>query len=299
MAVADPMQLAVDLVPEPEPMPGRVIVRVDAAALNPLDYKIAVGSRGGREFPYTLGFDCVGYIQSVGEGVRDFAVGDRVMAMASIQDGGTAAELVSLPQSNLAHTPASLNAVNAAALPLAALTAHQALEHVDLEAGQRILIHAGAGGVGHLAIQLAKLRGAEVVATASPRNVELLRELGADVAIDYTSVSPREAAAGADVVLDTLGGTIALESLRGMSANGTLVSIVGTQNAPDALREGVTVTGLLVKPDGQQLQWLAERVVVGDLRTLIHSTAPLAEAAIQLTELRLHHTVGKRVLVVR
>jgi D-arabinose 1-dehydrogenase-like Zn-dependent alcohol dehydrogenase len=177
-------------VPRPEAGPGELLVRVHATAVNPVDTQTRRGwtrSFTGATLPYIPGFDVSGVVAAVGEGVTRFAPGDEVFAMIDLGRGGGYAEYVVLEEPEAARKPAGISHAEAASLPLVALTAWQALfETADLQPGQTVLIHAGAGGVGTAAIQLAKWRGARVLTTASARNHELVRSLGADVAIDYT-----------------------------------------------------------------------------------------------------------------
>ena len=285
--------------PEPEPTADQVLVRVDAAALNPIDYKIASGRRGGREFPMTLGFDVVGIVEDVGADVALVRPGDRVMAMAPIGHAGTAAELVLLREENIAIAPPALDDGTAAALPLAALTALEALDIARVRKGQNVLIHAGAGGVGHFAIQLAKLRGATVYATASAANQELLAELGADHPVDYAKESTEDTAQHADVVIDTMGGDVAKASLKAMRSGGAFVTIVGWSQLDQLVREDVSVEGFLVEPRGDRLTGLVSLVEAGKLRVIVHSVVPLDQAPQALADLREGHTVGKRVIAVR
>jgi len=277
----------------------QVLVRVDAAALNPIDYKIATRIRGGREFPLTLGFDVVGIVEEVGADVTLVRSGDRVMAMAPIGHAGTAAELVLLREENIAIAPPALDDATAAALPLAALTALEALDLARVREGQNVLIHAGAGGVGHFAIQLAKLRGATVYATASAANQELLVDLGADHPVDYAKESTEDTAQHADVVIDTMGADVAKISLKAMRSGGAFVTIVGWSQLDQFERADVSVAGFLVEPRGDKLTELASLVEAGTLRVIVHSVVSLDQAPQALADLREGHTVGKRVISVR
>ncbi len=286
-------------IPDPTVANDTVLVRVDAAALNPIDYKIASGRRGGREYPLTLGFDLVGIVEEVGADVTQVRSGDRVMAMAPIEHAGTVAELVVLREENIAIAPAVLDNATAAALPLAALTALEALDIARVRKGQNVLIHAGAGGVGHFAIQLAKMRGATVYATASAANQELLAELGADHPVDYVKESTEDTAQHADVVIDTMGGDVAKVSLRAMRSGGAFVTIVGWAQLDQFERDDVSVDGFLVAPRGDKLTELASLVEAGTLRVIVHSVVPFDQAPQALVDLREGHTVGKRVVSIR
>lgn len=286
-------------VDQPAPGDGEIVVRVAAMALNPLDYKIALyGWRRETAAPYQLGFDAVGTVDSIGTGVTSVAVGDRVCLMADIPTGGTAAEYVLVREHNVALVPESIPNGAAAGLPLAALTAQQAFDIAGLESGQGVLIHAGAGGVGHLAIQLAKLRGATVYATSSAGNLDLLADLGADHPMDYHATSQGKFAGLVDVVLDTQGGVVAQASLQAMKPGSTLVSIVGFLPSPDEERADVKVERMLVEARSDELARLVEFLRDGSLRVLIHKICPLSGIVEALTSLHEGHTVGKRILTV-
>jgi NADPH:quinone reductase-like Zn-dependent oxidoreductase len=289
----------VEEVPDPIPEGDQIRVRVAAAALNPLDYKVALtGHRGVRELPLTLGFDAVGIVDAIGPAVKSIGIGDRVCAMADIMAPGTAADLVLVRERNVAKVPTNVADNEAAGLPLAALTALQAWDAAGLEKGQSVLVHGGAGGVGHIAIQLAKLRGAIVYATASARHLDLLEDLGADHPIDYHSTSPSKFAGLVDVVLDTRGGEVASASLQAMRPGGTLVSIVGFTPTPEEAREAITVVRMLVEPRSDELANLVSLVADVRLRVLVEAVVPLERTVEALEALYAGHTVGKRILKV-
>jgi NADPH:quinone reductase-like Zn-dependent oxidoreductase len=291
--------VTIEEVPDPIPAADQILIRVTAAALNPLDYKVALtGHRGVRELPLTLGFDAVGTVEAIGPEVKSVAVGDRVCAMADIMTPGTAADLVVVREHNVAKVPAGVADNEAAGLPLAALTALQAWDTAGLDKGQSVLVHGGAGGVGHFAIQLAKLRGATVYATASAAHLDLLEDLGVDHPIDYHSTSPSKFAGLVDVVLDTRGGAVAAASLQGMRPGGTLVSIVGFTPTPEEARDEVTVVRMLVEPRAHELASLVALVADVRLRVLVESVVPLERIVDALQALYAGHTVGKRILKV-
>lgn len=292
--------------PRPTPAPGEVLVRVHAAGVNPVDWKTRQGSgMAGRlgGFPIILGWDVSGEIEAVGQGVEDVAVGDAVYGMVRFpQEGRAYAEYVAAPASHLAPKPHTLSHIEAAALPLAALTAWQALFDVaQLAPAQTVLIHAAAGGVGHLAVQLAKWRGASVIGTASTQNLEFVRSLGADQVVDYTSTPFEDVVRNVDVVLDTVGGETADRSFGVLKPNGLLVTITGL--APHMLdtaaQHGVRAAGMLVAPNAAQLREMMWLVDDSRLRPSVGETLPLHEAARahMLSESR--HARGKIVLHVR
>src|SRR5688572_26361405 len=199
--------LKIVTIDRPTPGEGELLVRVHAAAVNPVDWKMRQGGgRMGMKTPFTPGFDVSGVVESVGAGVTKFKAGDAIFAMLDLRRGGGYAEYAIVKESEAAMKPAKVSHVEAAAVPLAALTAWQALfDTAKLEKGQTVLIHAGAGGVGSAAIQLAKWKGARVIATASKENQEFLRKLGADETIDYRAEKFEDRAKDVDVVLDPVG----------------------------------------------------------------------------------------------
>src|SRR5688572_11020301 len=191
--------------PTPAPAAGEVLVRVRAASVNPADWKVRRGarSRGPLTSPMIPGYDVAGDVVAVGAGVTAFKTGDAVYAMTPLGRGGAYAQFVSVPSANVAAKPQRADYIHAAAVPLAALTAWQALfEVAKIAAGQTVVVHGGAGGVGHFAVQFAKAQGAKVIATASARNGDYLRDIGADEAIDYQSTQFENAIKDADVVFD-------------------------------------------------------------------------------------------------
>jgi NADPH:quinone reductase-like Zn-dependent oxidoreductase len=289
----------------PRPVPGfsQVLVAVHAAGLNPTDWK----HRARRHFlpdpPFVLGFDVSGVVESVGYGVTLFQPGDEVFGMLPYpHGGGTHAEFVAGPARAFTHKPRELTHVEAAALPLAGLTAWQALvDTADVRPGQRVLIHAAAGGVGHLAVQIAKARGAHVIGTASAANHDVVRGLGADEVVDYTSTGVADVVRDVDVVLDPLGGESLLHSLASVRPGGVLVSLLG--GSPElterAAAKGVRLALMLVEADHAGMAAIAGLVEAGRLRPRIAGTFALAEAAKAHALGEAGHTAGKLVLVVR
>ncbi|MBN2176336.1 MAG: NADP-dependent oxidoreductase [Demequinaceae bacterium] len=291
--------VTVDNVPEPVPLPDQVLVRVVSAALNPIDYKVALtGHRGARTLPLTLGFDAVGTVEATGPDVSSVSVGDRVCLMTDIMEPGTAADLVLAREHNLAKVPAEVPDPIAAGLPLAGLTALQAWSLAGIEEGQSVLVHGGVGGVGHLAVQLAKLSGATVYATSSRRNLDLLDDLGVDHPIDYQATPPVRFVGSVDVVLDTQGGAVAAATLRAMKPGTTLVSIVGFQPEEDEVRADVRIERMLVEPRAAELDTLVGLVADHRLRVIIHDTTPLERFVDALQALHAGHTAGKRIIAV-
>ncbi|GAA2572900.1 MULTISPECIES: NADP-dependent oxidoreductase [Streptomyces] len=287
----------------PEPRPNEVLVRVRAAGVNPTDWKHRANGGFLGEPPFVLGWDVSGVVESVGIGVAAFRPGDEVFGMLSYPFGhGSHAEYVTAPARTFAHKPAGLDHVQAGALPLVSLTAWQALvERADVRPGQRVLIHAAAGGVGHAAVQIAKARGARVIGTASAGKHEFLRSLGADETVDYRETDFAEAVKDVDVVLDTIGGDTSLRSLRVLRPGGVVVSIlpVGSDEFyEEADRLGVRAVRMLVDADRAGMEEIAALVGSGELRATIARTFPLAQAAQAHALGETGRTTGKIVLVV-
>ncbi|MFE9020911.1 NADP-dependent oxidoreductase [Streptomyces sp. NPDC007808] len=286
----------------PEPRPNEVLVRVRAAGVNPTDWKHRATGGFLGEPPFVLGWDVSGVVEAVGVGVARFKPGDEVFGMLSYPFGhGSHAEYVTAPARAFAHKPASVDHTQAGALPLVSLTAWQALvEYADVRPGQRVLIHAAAGGVGHVAVQIAKAKGAYVIGTASAGKHEFLRGLGADEAIDYRETDFTEAVKDVDVVLDTIGGDYATRSLRVLRPGGLVVSIlpVGSDDFhEEAERLGVRSLRMLVDASHSGMTAIAELVEAGRLRATIAGAFPLADAAEAHALGDTGRTTGKLVLV--
>ncbi|MFF8018786.1 zinc-binding dehydrogenase [Streptomyces sp. NPDC007929] len=286
----------------PAPQPNQVLVRVRAAGVNPTDWKHRATGGFLGEPPFVLGWDVSGVVEAVGIGVVAFAPGDEVFGMLPYPYGhGSHAEYVIAPVRALTRKPAGLDHTQAGALPLVSLTAWQALtEHADLRPGQRVLIHAAAGGVGHVAVQIAKARGAYVIGTASAGKHEFLRSIGVDETVDYRETDVTEAVKDVDVVLDTLGGDTSLRSLRVLRPGGVLVSIlpVGSDDLyEEAERLGVRALRMLVDADRGGMEAIAELAEQGTLRATIAGTFPLAAAAEAHTLGDTGRTTGKLVLL--
>ena len=286
----------------PDPATGEVLVRVHAAAVNPVDWKVRAGHLRGflnYSLPLIPGWDLSGVVEATGAGVTDWKQGDAVYARPDLRRNGAYAEYIAVRASELGHKPRSIDHVQASAIPLACLTAWQALfDAGGLKAGQRVLIHAAAGGVGTFAVQLAKWKGAHVVGTASERNHAFLRELGADEVIDYTKTNFEEVVRDVDVVLDTLAGQTRDRSWNVMKKDGILVSILGQPSPDDAAQHGVRAAGVFVEPNQAQLGEIAKLVDSGKLRPIIETVLPLAQAARAHEMNQTLHTRGKIVLQV-
>ncbi|KAA8884469.1 NADP-dependent oxidoreductase [Nocardia colli] len=289
--------------PRPVPGPGEILVRVRAAGLNPTDWKHRANGGFLPAPPFVLGWDASGEVVETGVGVALFQPGDEVFGMLPYPYGhGALAEYVVGPARAFARKPAGLDHVQAAAIPLAALTAWQALvDTAGLQAGQRVLIHAAAGGVGHFAVQIAKARGAYVIGTASAPNHEFLRGIGADEAIDYHTTDVAETVRDVDVVLDSITDDNSVRSLRTLRPGGVLVTLrpMGEVDlAAEASELGVRALRMLVEDDHAGMVALAGLVESGELCPTIAGTFPLADAAKAHALGETGRTVGKLVVTV-
>ncbi|MEU3877216.1 MULTISPECIES: NADP-dependent oxidoreductase [Streptomyces] len=268
----------------PVPGPSEVLVRVRAAGMNPTDWKHRQGAGFLDRLPLTLGWDVSGVVEEVGWGVTLHQPGDEVFGMLPYPYGvGSFAEYVVAPARALVRKPETIDHVQAGAIPLAALTAYQVLvDAADVRPGQRVLIHAAAGGVGHFAVQIAKARGAYVIGTASAPKHALLRELGADEVIDYrtedfTAIEP------VDVVFDTIGNETATRSVDVLKPGGQLINIA-IRDFPDDLAERAAARGaraypLLVEADQAGMRAIADLVREGKLKAVVEAVFPLEDAA--------------------
>ncbi|GAA1550553.1 NADP-dependent oxidoreductase [Kribbella lupini] len=292
-------------VERPEPLPTEVLVRVHAAGVNPVDHKTREGSGMAGVLgkpPFVLGWDVAGVVEQVGHGVHTLEVGDEVYGMPWFPRAASAyAEYVTAPSRQFARKPANLSYAEAAALPLAGLTAWQILTAAaHVEAGQRVLITAAAGGVGHLAVQFAKHLGAYVVGTASAGKHEWLRGLGADELVDYQSTAVDEVVSELDVVVDLIGSETTLDqAIKVLKPGGRLVAVPSGTSADlveKARAAGVHATGFLVEPDGHALGEIARLVEAGAVKVEVEQVYPLAEAAEAQQRMASGRTRGKLVL---
>lgn len=319
-----PEVLRYEEAPVPALQPGEVLVRVHAVSLNPPDWYLRDGYKmlppewqPSVAFPLILGTDVSGVVAAVAPDVQDFAVGEEVFGMVRFPSVGESqgyAEYVAAPAADLARKPANLDHVQAAGAPMAGLTAWQYLIELGHTApnpfqpelhrpvplrGKTVLVNGAAGGVGHLAVQLAKWQGARVIAVASGAHEAFLRELGADEFIDYTKASPEDVVHDVDLVLDTLGGPTTGRFLRTLKRGGALFPVfLGFSDAEEAAKRGITVSATQVRSNGPQLAELGRLLDEGTVRVAIDSTFPLAEAR-QAHDRAAHgHIQGKIVLTV-
>ena len=309
-AFGDTDVLHYEEIERPLPQAGEVLVRVRAAGVNPVDWGArsypmpSTTGAAGASLPYILGWDLAGDVAALGAGITQFAPGDTVYGMPRFPGEAKAySEYSAAPVSDLARKPECLTYEEAAAVPMSALTAWQALfDTAGLQAGQTVFIPGGAGGVGHLAIQLAKWKGAQVLTTTSTRNVAFVRELGADVVIDYTRASIEDAVKEVDFVLDTMGENVLRQALGGMVKHGGwVVSLLRSHRELGELlaaQTGVHFAFMLVHPSGEQLAEIACMCDAGQLKVHLDAVFPLQEVAQahRLSEGR--HVRGKLVLSV-
>ncbi len=299
-AYGGPNQLRYEDAPKPQAGSGEVVVRVGAAGVNPVDWKIREGHFStmlSHRLPLILGWDVSGVIDEIGPDVRSFQPGEAVYARPDIARDGAYAEFIVIRAAEIARKPAMLDHVHAAAVPLAALTAWQALfETARLQSGQTILIHAAAGGVGHFAVQFAKWTGARVIGTASSRRRAFLRELGVDEVIDYTTGRFEDHIRNADVVFDTLGGDVQQRSWAALKPGGILVSIVSPPSESLAASYKARAAVVFVQPNAAQLSEIAQLIDRGVVTPFVDAVLPLSGAHRAHALSQRGHAQGKVVL---
>ena len=287
-------------VQRPEPKEDQILVRVIAAGVNPVDGLIRSGMFAKHEkatFPMILGADIAGVVEKTGSKVTKFKAGDPVFAYASLKSGGAYAEYALTTEREAAPKPKVLTYVEAAAVPVVALTAWQALvDTAKLSARQTVLIHGGSGGVGTFAIQIAKARGARVIATASTANQDLLMQLGADVAIGYTKQKFEDVAKDVDVVLDSIGKDTLARSYGVVRKGGFIVSLVARPDRAELDKRGIRGAALSVEPNSDELAEIGKLIDEGKIKVIVSQTFPLSEAVKAQEQVATGHTRGKIVL---
>jgi NADPH:quinone reductase-like Zn-dependent oxidoreductase len=288
-------------VPVPEPSAGEMLVKIHAASINPVDYKIRSGKYPAvkeDKLPYTLGRDVCGIVAAIGPDVENFAPGDAIYGVPGIDRGGYA-EYVILKQHEAARKPQTLTDTSSAAIPLAGLTAWQGLfRYGGLTSGQRVLIHAGSGGVGHLAIQFAKAKGAYVITTVSKDHLDFVRQLGADEVVDYKKQRFEDTVRDIDMVYDLLGGETQDRSWGVLKKGGILVSTLNAPSPEKAAAHGIRGMRYTVEEDGAELAEIAGLVDAGKVRPKVFKIFPLKEAKAAQELVEKGHTEGKVVLTV-
>jgi NADPH:quinone reductase-like Zn-dependent oxidoreductase len=285
--------------PRPEPKDDEILVRVIAASVNPVDAKVRQGhfKPPGATMPLIIGYDISGVVEKTGAKATKFKPGDAVYAYLALTRGGAYAEYAIAKETEAAPKPASITHEQAAAVPLAALTAWQALvETAKLDAGQTVLIHGGSGGVGAFAIQIAKARGAKVIATASTPNQEFLKERGADQAIDYKTTKFEEIVKDVDVVLDLVSGDTLARSYGVVKKGGIIVSVLDNPDRGELQKHRIRGTAILVRPEATMLAELTKLIDAKKVTPVVSQAIPLAEIAKAHAAIETGHTRGKIVL---
>src|SRR2546428_1595367 len=293
-----PEVLKFEEVPRPEPREDEALVRVIASGVNPAD-PLTLSGKYAKEFgthlPLIPGYDIAGVVEKTGANITKLKVGDAVYGYPTF--GGGWADYVTVKEWEVAAKPKSLNFVEAAAVPMGALTAWQALVDVaKLQPGQTILIHGGSGGVGNFAIQIAKARGARVIATASTANQGLLKQLGADVAVDYTKTSFEDDAKDVDAVLDPVGKETLARSYGAVKKGGIVMSLVALPDRGELQKRGIHGAAISVLPDAADLTEIARLIDAGKIKPIVTQVLPLSEAIAAQQQAATHHTRGKVVL---
>jgi NADPH:quinone reductase-like Zn-dependent oxidoreductase len=294
-----PEVFRMETVPVPMPKGGEVLVRVEAAGVNPVDWKARRGVSMGLKLPAVMGWDVAGTVAAVGEGVSEWKAGDRVFGMVNFPDhGGGYAEYVAAPAGHLSRMPGGLDTVTAAAAPLAALTAWQGLfEHGDVRLGSRVLIQAAAGGVGHLAVQLASETGAHVIGTASARNAGFVKELGANEVVDYHATRFEDVVRNVDLVLEGTGDQdVAARCVRTLSPTGHIVTLASSVDVGPLRALGARAERMIVHAERAHLDAIAERLDDGRLRVEIDRVFPLEDVVRAHEHSESGHARGKIVL---
>jgi NADPH:quinone reductase-like Zn-dependent oxidoreductase len=297
-----PEVLKYENVPRPEPEDDQLLVRVIAAGVNPVDASICSGKYAkfvGTTLPFIPGSDIGGIVEKTAPRITKFKPGDAVFAYTDLKRGGGYAEYALATEHEAAAKPRSLRYAEAAAVPIVALTAWQALvDTAKLSASQTVLIHGGSGGVGTFAIQIAKARGAKVIATASTANQNLLKQLGADVAIDYTKQKFEDVAKDVDVVLDSVGKDTLARSYGVVKKGGTIVSIVTSPEQAELDKRGIRGESISVKPNSSELSEIGKLIDENRIKVIVSHVSPLSEAMKAQEQVATGHTRGKIVLKV-
>lgn len=283
--------------PRPEPKDDEVLIRTMAAGVNPVDAYIRAGRYGG-QIPYIPGMDVAGIVEKVGSKVTRFKAGDPVYAYLSFREQGGYAQFTIAKENETALKPKNISFEQAAAVPLAATTAWQAFDTAGLKAGQTVLIHGGSGGVGHFAIQIAKARGAKVIATASTPNQELLKQLGVDQPIDYTKTKFEVVIKDVDVVLEATRSDSMARSYGVVKKGGFIVSITGQPDQSQLAQHGLRGDSIMAHPDSRVLDELTKLIESKKLTPIVSQTFSLADAAKAHQQIETRHTRGKIVLKV-
>ena len=293
-----PDVLKIEQVQRPEPNEDEALVRVIASSVNPAD-PLTLSGKYAKEFgthlPLIPGYDIAGVVEKTGANLTKLKVGDAVYGYPTF--GGGWADYVTVKEWEVAAKPKSLNFVEAAAVPMGALTAWQALVDVaKLQPGQTILIHGGSGGVGSFAVQIAKARGARVIATASTANQDVLKQLGADVAVDYTKTKFEDVAKDVDAVLDPVGKETLARSYGVVKKGGIVMSLVARPDPAELQKHGIRGAGISAHADADDLTEIAQLIDAGKIKPIVTEVLPLTDAVKAQQQAATHHTRGKVVL---
>jgi NADPH:quinone reductase-like Zn-dependent oxidoreductase len=284
----------------PNLLPDDVLIRVHGAGVNPVDWKVREGylkERVHHSLPLILGWDVSGVVEATGSAVSRFKAGDELYSRPDLARDGAYAEYIAVREAEAALKPKSIDHIHAAAIPLAGLTAWQSLfDAAKLSSGERVLIHAAAGGVGTFAVQLAKWKGAYVIGTASARNRDFVRELGVDEVIDYQTTKFENAVRDVGVVLDTIGGDTQQRSWKVLKPGGILVSIISPPSEDMAKAHGVRQAYVFIEPNAFELTEIAKLVDSGKLRSVVETILPLSAARRGQEISKSGHARGKIVL---
>src|SRR5258707_120234 len=293
-----PEVLKIEQLPRPEPNEDEALVRVIASGVNPAD-PFSLSGKYAREFgthlPLIPGYDIAGVVEKSGAKMTNLKAVDAVYGYPTF--GGGCADDVTVKEWEVAAKPKSLNFVEAAAVPMGALTAWQALVDVaKLQPGQTILIHGGSGGVGSFAVQIAKARGARVIATASTTNQDVLKQLGADVAVDYTKTKFENVTKDVDAVLDPVGKDTLARSYGVVKKGGIVISLVARPDPVELQKHGIRGAGISSHADADDLSEIAQLIDAGKIKPIVTEVLPLTDAVKAQQQAATHHTRGKVVL---
>jgi NADPH:quinone reductase-like Zn-dependent oxidoreductase len=295
-----PEVLKLEEFPRPEPKENEILVRVVAAGVNPVDEASRSPKYAkffGTTLPFIPGYDVAGVVEKIGAKITRFKTGDSVYAYLNLKDGGGYAEYATATEVEAAPKPKSISFVEAAGVPVVALTAWQALiDTAMLSAGQTVLIHGGSGGVGSFAIQIAKARGAKVIATASTANQDLLKQLGADVAIDYTKQKFEDVAKDVDVVLDSVGKDALARSYGVVKKGGFIVTLVARIDQAELDKHSIRGASLGVEPNSNELAEIGKLIDEKKIKVIVSQTFPFSQAIKAQQQVATGHTRGKIVL---
>lgn len=294
-----PEVLKLDQAPQPQPKDDEVLIRVMAAGVNPVDAFIRAGRFGKGQLPYIPGMDVAGVVETTGTAARKFKHGDAVYAYLSFKEQGAYAEFCVAKENEVSLKPKNLDFEQASAVPLAATTAWEALlDTAKLRAGQTVLIFGASGGVGHLAVQIAKAHGAKVIATASTEHQSLLKQLGVDLAIDYSKTKFEDVVKDVDVVLEATRSDSMARSYGVVKKGGFVVSITGPPDQSELDKHGISGSSIGAHPDGNVLEELTKLIEANKVKPIVSQVFPLADASKAQQQIETRHTAGKIVLKV-